>query len=81
MEDARKITECELQECTVHVIGTILFDNYGAIGAIISGEKEECPHCGGDVPVDDVKYCPWCGGKLTPSLWDRVKAFISGFFR
>lgn len=80
--NARKVSEDELKECTVHVSGTILFDNYGSIGAIINGEKQECPHCGGEAPVnDDVKYCPWCGKKLTLSLWDRVKSFIGTLLR
>lgn len=78
----RKVSEEELEECTVKVTGNILFDNHGSIGAIINGEKQECPHCGGEAPVgEDIKYCPWCGKKLTPSLWDRVKSFLGALLR
>lgn len=80
--EPRKVSEEELEECTVRVTGNILFDNHGSIGAIINGEKQECPHCGGEAPVgEDIKYCPWCGKKLTLSLWDKVKEFIGNLLR
>lgn len=80
--EPRKVSEEELNECTVRVTGNILFDDHGSIGAIISGEKQQCPHCNGDAPVgEDVKYCPWCGSKLTPSLWSRVKSFLGALLR